>query len=63
MCTKQSKNEIFAANILFFDCFISIIGIISIFVKKVKFEDQYHEKVHFIYDERLVHPVGYFCPV
>ena len=53
MCTKQSKNEIFAANILFFD----------FFVKKVKFEDQYHEKVHFIYDERLVHPVGYFCPV
>lgn len=43
-------------------CF-AVYKIISIFVKKVKFEDQYHEKVHFIYDERLVHPVGYFCPV
>ena len=32
-------------------------------MKKVKFEDQYHEKVHFIYDERLVNPVGYFCQV
>ena len=42
---------------------ISIMDVDLDFVKKVKFEDQYHEKVHFIYDERLVHPVGYFCPV